>query len=344
MMPAPPCPNGCVDPCADWHDWERCPDCHAPFHFWRWTERNAHTAKKRLGERVYICACLLWTALHDRRLGQRLLQQHPNWSAVCNYYSMVHGLRLLWFLIYGSYPTGHAQLAQGLRGRHGAKANWEMDRLPEGSKRLSVVAFQSLLRQEFNAPMLADHVSLLGDMFESARILRNDSNYESLILAHQYFHGAEEADRVHVPDEMARTADVMSKASQLVLRYMTQIVGCVFRNDRPWVGLGSPYSGADLKALLWGYIRDKIRGANDRQEPSPAVLAEWLQGLPQTMNDMTETELGVHNAHELIGCIEYGVFGGKRILMMEFRGKVRELERAVGDAANGGGSPSQLFS
>ena len=68
----------------------------------------------------------------------------------------------------------------------------------------------------------------MGEMFDFARTLRNDSNYESLILAHQYFHGNYE---VNIPDEMMRTARTMSKASLLVLRYMTQIIECVFQDD-----------------------------------------------------------------------------------------------------------------
>ena len=148
MPPTALCHAGCTDPCVNWHDWERCADCHDPFHYWRWNDQVQHISKQRLGERVYTCACLLWTALHDRRLGQRLLSQNPNWSAVCNYYSMVHSLRLFWFVLYGSYPTGHSQLAQGLRSG-GARANWSIERLRPGGKRLSAPAFQSVLQDEF---------------------------------------------------------------------------------------------------------------------------------------------------------------------------------------------------
>jgi hypothetical protein len=250
---------------------------------------------------------------------------------------MVHGLRLFWFVLYGSYPEGHAHLAQGLRGEYGAKANWTIDRLREARKRLSATAFQSLLRQEFNAPTLADQVPLMGGMFEAGRILRNDSNYESLISAHQYFHGGVEVHRVHVPDEMARTAETMSKGSQLVLQYLTRIIGCVFRNDRPWAGIGSPYTGADLKALLLRYVRDKIESASNGQRPDASVLTDWFQGLPELMQDIMRAESNSDNpAHELVDCIRYTVFQGKQNLMQGFQEEATRLALAVDRITSGG--------
>ena len=329
------CSVGCGDPCVDWHEWEGCSHCHAPFHYWRWIDQDQETSKERLGERVYICACLLWTALHDRRLGQRLMSQNPNWSAVCNYYSIVHSLRLFWFVMYGSYPKGHAPLAKGLQAESGAKADWRIEGLRPGNKPLSAAAFQGLLHNELHAPTLSAQVPDIGAMFESARNLRNDSNYESLILAHQYSHGHEGAG-VHVPEEMARTSRTMSQASLVVLRYMTGIIACVFEDERRWIGDGSPYCGADLKCLLWGYVHDKIRRANDEQYQSSALLLDWLNGLPEMMQVVTDAENRANNpAHELVACIEYTVFGGKQKLMRDFQQKVTQMERTIERMAPG---------
>jgi hypothetical protein len=241
---------------------------------------------------------------------------------------MVHSLRLFWFLMYGGYPTKHDQLGKGFQTK--AKPNWAIYGMEKAKLPLSSAIFQSLLRNEFKIPTLADAVPLIGGMFETARELRNDSNYESLILAHQYFHQGNEVKRVHVPREMGRTANTMSKASQLVLQFAMQIIDYAFRNGQPWIGVGSPYSGADLKALLWGYVRDKILGVNDRQEPSTAVLAEWLQGLPDAAQDIKNAETGTNNpAKELIDSIRYGVFFGKQVIMEKFRDEAGKLERSV---------------
>jgi hypothetical protein len=175
---------------------------------------------------LYICACLLWTALHDRRLGQQLFDVNPNWSAVCNYYSIVHSLRFFWFALYGSYPSGHSALANGLQdGESGTKADWKTEELRPGRKRICSGAFQGLLK-EIGAVDLALQVSVLGQMFESARLLRNDSYYESLILAHQYAHGDA---IVHIPDEMHHTAVAMSNASRLALQFVTRLLESIVR-------------------------------------------------------------------------------------------------------------------
>jgi hypothetical protein len=208
-------------------------------------------------------------------------------------------------------------------------------------KRISASAFQSLLQDEFKAPLLTLQIPLIGSMFEEARRLRNDSNYESLILAHQYFHRAVE---VFVPDEMALTCNLMSVAGQQMLRYMAQIILSVFRNDRPWIGNGSPYSGAALKALLWRYVFDKIRGTNNDQQPSPTVLSEWFGGIPAMERDMMgATSQGDTSAHELIASIQYTVFGGKRSLMRGFQQKVKRLRIAVELLTRSGGSQPELF-
>ena len=94
-----------------------------------------------------------------------------------------------------------------------------------------------------------------------------------------------------------------------------------------------------MKSLLWRYVHDKIRGANEDQHPTADVLSGWLFGLPEMMPDLTDTEMRTDNpAHELIGCIEYTVFGGKQELMRQFEAKVGRLEQAIGRLAPGGGS------
>lgn len=328
-MPRYRCPIGCANPSTDWHDWERCPDCHPPFHFWRWNTLNREASEQRLGERIYISACLLWTAIHDRHLAHRLLHQSPNWSAVCHYYSIVHCLRLFWFLLYGSYPKGHAELAKGLQsGTRGATGNWSNDQLRPGEGSVSSASFQTLLRYRLNSQTLSDHVPLVGTMFEQARVLRNDSNYESLILAHQYFHRSTE---VNITDEMARTAAVMADSSQCAIQFTSQVMSLVFRDDRLWIGADSPYSGADLKALLLCYVYDKIRGANNGQEPNDDILTEWLQGVPYILQDMTVAVASGDNnsARDLVSRVDYSVFSTKRTLMREFQSKVTQLELAL---------------
>ena len=118
------------EPCRDWHEWADIPDQHPDFSYWRWDDEDSQASEQRLGERLYIMACLLWSSLHDYCLARRFTDSYPNWSAICSYYSMVHALRLFWLLAYGSYPTGHKQMADRLTSSiNGTRANWQRDTL-----------------------------------------------------------------------------------------------------------------------------------------------------------------------------------------------------------------------
>ena len=175
--------------CTNWRDWFDQPEKHNPFQYWAWDDADRASSERRLGERIYICSCLLWSALHDRRLGLRISGTHPNWSAVCAYYSMVHAARLLWFLSYGSYPKRHAELAASLAGSdRGVVPDWCIGEFPRGRTPICTVALQGFIAGALELRAQAERLPAIGNLLASALSLRNDSNYESLVLAHQYRH------------------------------------------------------------------------------------------------------------------------------------------------------------
>ena len=150
-------PTNHSTPCSDWRDWETNKADHPAFHYWQRNHEQtlfALDTDHRLGERLYIMACLLWTSLHDQFLGRKFISLYPNWSAICCYYSMLHALRLFWFTSYGSYPTGHFQMGKGLSTNGGgAAADWQRQKLGKG-RPIDVTAFQGLLRDKFGSDAL----------------------------------------------------------------------------------------------------------------------------------------------------------------------------------------------
>jgi hypothetical protein len=250
---------------------------------------------------------------------------------VCNYYSIVHSLRLFWFTLYGSYPSGHSELTKGLiDGESGAKVDWKKDELRPGRKRICLAAFQGLLN-DLTAVELAHQVSPIGKMFESARMLRNDSNYESLILAHQYSH---ESAAVHIPDEMNRTAIVMSSASSLALRFISRVLETVFHGNSPWIGNGYSHSGADLKNLLWRYVYQKIESATNAYERTAAGVHAWFQDTPELEKSIMDSQKQDNSpAQQLAHHVRFDVFNVKRDIMMGFVNKVESLRDAVQQVA-----------
>lgn len=321
--------------CTDWNDWTKYPELHPAFSYWRVDEQ-------RLGERIYILACLLWTSLHDYCLAKRFSNQFPNWSAICSYYSMVHALRFFWFLSYGSYPTGHAQMAKSLRAdERGAAADWRS--VQRSCTRIKAEAFECWLSERLANESLSKTLLSVGNAFDQARQLRTDSNYESLILAHQYYHGVSDQNHVNVQKEFQKTTDLMQKSAIATMRFVSDTARRAFDDEICWITLEAPSDGeapsmgnssflsSHTYALLLAYMRDKIKRA-ERDSAWGAFLSEGLADVePLNAELMSITEKDVGPAVSLRQYVGYTVFDVKSNLMREFGRKVRRLENAIGD-------------
>jgi hypothetical protein len=324
-MPRPP---AVAPPCTDWHDWEDRPHEHGPINYWRWDDANVQQSEERLGQHIYICSCLLWTSHHDRYLGRLLSDHHPNWSAVCNYYSMVHSLRLLWFLIYGSYPTRHEQMATSfLRTYHpSVKHDWlGKEPMPEITSR----ALIGFIRDKLERPQLADDLPLVGRMFDEARKLRNDSNYESLILAHQYSHTA--ADRLNVQRNFVNGNEAFHTASTLTCSFVFDCMKAACDEQVHWLGRGGPFRTVELYRLMLEYVRSKIEVAQGHIGQDGDAIRAWCVDLAQLSDDLaTVSDESCGTASRLKPFAQLPQFDMKQTLMGEFNSKVESLRLAVG--------------
>ena len=267
------------EPSGDWQDWQRRPDVYRIPQSWRWQDSNIGLSEQRLGQRVYITACLLWATLHDRRTASQLRLSNPNWAAVASYYSTVHALRLFWFVVYGSYPTGHAEMARALAGsprRSSARANWgEELGLGRDTAEVTSAALQSAVRDGLNRADLADQMPLVGKAFEAAKELRNDSNYESLVLAHQYVHGTGGPDFVDVVKEFGRATAALEAVNRLALTFVAEVTRATFDGGADWFCPAARYPADELARLTAWCVRDKIEERDD----SPGAVADWTDGL-----------------------------------------------------------------
>jgi hypothetical protein len=316
--------------CHTWTEWADQPTLHKPFDYWRWRPQNEQRSKERLGQRLYICSCLLWTALHDRDVATRLVSESPNSSAIAAYYSMVHALRLVWFVLYGSYPTGHSKMAMCLSreisdGEAPQFPDWARDQFAcdaNNSSRIARDALEGAIRDGLQRTDLANELPRVGQLFEKAIKLREDSNYESLILAHQYYHGSPGVD---VADEMTKATTAMRSAADKVLTFVGNLVASSFQaND--WYCPASAFSAEDLRNLMLGYVATTAGHSDQLQEGQ--TLLRWFGGL----GDLTSTfeqRKAADRAMSLRTYAKYGVFDLKRGIMDYFRTKVSELQHAL---------------
>ncbi len=319
--------------CEDWREWAAEPDLHPPFHYWQWNDEERHRSEQRLGQRIYISACLLWTAMHDRLVGKRLADKYPNWSAISAYYSMVHALRLVWFVLYGSFPTGHAPLGKVMVGETSTEVGWSPGDLRKGRVRISADALIGAIREGLGDADLANRVAMVGRVFCGAVKLREDSNYESLILAHQYRHGIpgyEPDGFVSVEREFGRVYEVLSRAQSLVLDFTSGVVRAAFANEQEWFCPREVFAGQRLFELLQWHVQSMIECASERwEEPRPG-LAEWWTAMP-TIEPPPSRD--AHTRHSPLPALsvptDFEVFGMKRGIMTEFQNKIQRLEDAL---------------
>ena len=322
------------EPCRNYSDWLTNEQDHPAYHYWHWNAGDPRQSEQRLGQRIYIAACLLWTSLHDQSLATTFLREYPNWSAICSYYSMVHVWRLFWFVAYGSYPTGHSQMVSSLKsGRPGAEANWQSRELGRSQTAIAVEAFQGWLSERLSCPRLTEQLPLNGNAFAASKDLRTDSNYESLLLAHQYSHYVSgSVGAVDVKNEFSQTTRAMHAASIAATQFVVESIQAAFREECNWIGEESPYMPRSLYGLLVSFVQDKIKRYRIESVNASLAIQDWCsasESLSDDLQNVTAEQIG--QAADLKKYIEYGLFGVKQDVMVGFQRKIRHLASCVDD-------------
>lgn len=156
-----------------------------------WAEND-----ERRAQRFYVLLCLALTSIHDRFIaGEERQRGNLNWAATMAYYSIVHAARCLCFQGLGNFHTDHGAVASFLRDRACAPFDWlhtfvTGERLRRDGERISD-AFQTLsthLTNLLGARSIDADLRTVGELLDAARPLRNDANYEALLIAHEQHH------------------------------------------------------------------------------------------------------------------------------------------------------------
>ena len=303
--------------------------------YWRSTDG-------RHAQRFYVAFCLLVAAVQDSLLGAREQERNNlNWSATCCYYGLVHTGRLLSFLALGDYPTGHLQLRELLagsnhrlgRGRGGRYPfNWLRkfaasgasgeptpgDQLPLPVFRCAdyLAVIQDYVRSLDAHP--ACSVAEFGEVLGAAAELRNDSNYEALLIAHEYSH------RV-----VTQTFQDLAESLVALGRQGMHLAAAVFKaftcRDPEQTGRRDEFDAFLGKYLLPRMLRavgQKLQGA----ELPTRDLERIVTGLApiQTGSSFTEVEREV----------SMEMFSPKARLMRRFEERVQHLRRRAAAAAS----------
>ncbi|HXF05619.1 MAG TPA: hypothetical protein VNM72_09410 [Blastocatellia bacterium] len=323
---------------------------------------------KHQDQKFYTAFCLLESACGDYAIGVDLyLQRKLNWACTVFYYSLVHAARLLCFLAEGDFPTGHSALGDlftrgNVRGRTWLQGDIGRYLQETEGVRLSLSQFAldnlvACFSGENTINQCPDDLrrrfQRWGHLLSKARDLRNDSNYEGLLIAHEFNHQ-------RVTRNFFRLASVLGKAAEIVLPEAIALFK-LFIDSHPrrehWYAFlnwaaqreGIYYLEDSLRYKLTGDVYqmfefEEIRNLNggnwlrhrrnlDVQSGRCIVdrVLQWLGELRREPNANSDLAQQVH--HNIV----MGVFGAKSQLMHQFGSKIDKLEREIRGLAPGGG-------
>lgn len=285
---------------------------------------------ERAAQRFYIAFCLLMSTVQDSVLGlKERAQSNHNWSATCSYYSMVHAGRLLCFLSLGDYPTRHARLhdvfsREPVRGGNqrardrGYPFDWlasftGRQGLPREPATCDAAIHIPEYLGEIGASQVASRLDQFGTVLVAASALRNDGNYEALLIAHEFRHASVSQAFDDLSRHMAAGA---AFALDLAIDAFT-----AFRHHDSDLPEGRPAR----ETFLSEYIHDRVGGAVRAKIASEPLAEARLR----EVLDRIQTCTACAPYQVLEGHVSRALFEGKANLMTGFEERVRELGRRV---------------
>lgn len=311
-----------------------------------WEQSNTYQDKyKYQDKKFYVAFCMLESALSDYAIARDLhLHNKLNWACITYYYSLIHALRLICFMAKGDFPKRHDKLAYLFKGKN-VNGGWLEIFLRQSENNSTKVNTVKLNLQDIiSSPVLENTCNVeqklrrWGDILDKARNLRNYTNYEGLIIAHEHAH-------MKVTENLRDLAKLLKKAAEEILPEVIEF----FKNfidsshDRKdyWYAFlnyqekseGLYYLKDTLKYKLLGKTRifsssqeyyesstivfDKPKG-----KPIIEIIWGWLNSLRINIDDNKSAE-------EVWKNIQSRIFSTKRSLMKSFGDKIENLRQII---------------
>jgi hypothetical protein len=285
----------------------------------------------------YVSFCLMMSSAQDRLTGLALRESgNLNWATTAFYYSAVHAGRLVCFVCCGDYPTGHAELANLLAPTQPARTQrqprrFHFDWLDKFQRYVRANNGSGVARNA-QAPQY-DHDALVAAISESLPILRarfdrfapllanfknlrNDCNYEALLVAHEVNHDK-------VTEGFRKLVESAEWASGLAVDlatiwYLTNLKSAdCFNRDR------EKFHAAHNKYLC-GRFETSLR---QKFQNSAEAMTE-LQRVKSVLNWPGASD--GNNIQTFLKPIMRGSFGDKQGLMERWRNDIDVLYRQTG--------------
>ena len=300
----------------------------------------------RRDQKFYVAFCLLESALGNYAVARDLhVHNKFNWASTVYYYSLVHALRLVCFIPMGDFPTDHAGLAKLYKGdTPPSKKAWmpKFQRNFESGTQIEQISFtREHIAKYFDANGHADSITdekfkKWGNILDKARECRNNSNYEGLIIAHEYMHTS-------ITGQFNKLANLFQKACEKILPEVISLFKVFLDKSsrkKYWYSYlnykekieGLYYLENSLKYRLLGEGAVMNTNSHNRNtnaifdtQKSNAIINDILEFLKPLRMESTDSTF----AKEVMDNISSGIFSEKKSLMNEFTMQIDKLKKIV---------------
>lgn len=183
-----------------------------------------NSTQARKAQRLYVSFCELAAAALDYAEGLSLLRRDArrpgatrlNWAGTALYYSLVHSARFLIFTVVGDFPIQHKKLADAFSKSCSGmvSTNW-LRRFAQNSTvcYTTNVVFDEVVEYWATGASkqgVAELFEWFAQALSKAKELRNENNYEALLIAHEYKHP-------HLDDSFKQLANAMEGTARIAL-------------------------------------------------------------------------------------------------------------------------------
>lgn len=292
-----------------------------------WAQSHAQIA-----QRSYVAFCLFTLGVQDGLLGMlEKERRNLNWSATCSYYALVHIGRMFGFLALGDFPRSHADLRNlfDSGATNNVCLNWTSEFLPmdtsqsrsrsnRSEHRYNPSILRSIMTQYWQSIGISSAEDKFGDfgrLLSSAAKLRNESNYEALLIAHEYNHD-------FVTSTFEKLADTMCRATDKSVLFAAQAFRAFVENDRDLVSDRTGY-----QAFFTHYLQNRFMAGIRSKVGDLQFLIEKAIHL---VNSIAPDEPAV-DFSRIEEEVSMEFFSPKSGLMKDFRSKIERFENTLAE-------------
>ncbi len=292
---------------------------------------------EKINQRLYVTLCLYQSACSDFATSLDLNKdKRYSWAVISSYYSIMHSLRTIIFMVIGDFPMEHSALNKIFYDEqdtptinHYLGRSWLKNfdsNFQEIGRNLNYFNRNHLAEHYSRKHQFTDsdkHFSNISKLLNLTKKIRNDSNYEALIIAHEKKH-------IIVSDSFIRLTTAILKAAEYCISIATKCI-------KHYIELNEEFrfNKDRIKWFTYEFLLTRFTGtieARSKRKYLTSKIHKFSRNIISSFleTDFADIELTISEEYlEIENSISLKIFGEKRNLMNKFHRNVNKLEESV---------------